>query len=95
MNEEQLKQINEVREKALKARIDGDFASHVVTEEGQRRMAFVRDQAKCLAITITQITPMNRSQSTALTKLEEVMFHANAAIAREFPMVPAAREATS
>jgi hypothetical protein len=42
----------------------------------------IRSEAKALAITIIRQTPPSREQSVALTKLEEVVMWANAAIAR-------------
>lgn len=42
----------------------------------------VRRAAKALAYNIVQVVPEGREQSSALTKVEEAMFHANAGIAR-------------
>lgn len=42
----------------------------------------IRDKAKDLAYLIIHISPVSREQSLAITKLEECVFWANAAIAR-------------
>jgi len=42
----------------------------------------MRDDAKSLAFFIVKNTPPSREQSLALTHLEEAIFYANAAIAR-------------
>lgn len=42
----------------------------------------IREQARYFAEVILELTPDSREQSLAITKLEEVMFWANAAIAR-------------
>lgn len=42
----------------------------------------VREGCLVLAKLIKELTPHCREQSTAFTRLDEVMFHANAAIAR-------------
>ena len=46
------------------------------------RYASLRDAARQLALLIVESTPGSREQSLALTKLEEAVFFANAAIAR-------------
>lgn len=42
----------------------------------------VRGECKGLAYTLNELLPEGREKSLAITKLEEVMFWANAAIAR-------------
>jgi hypothetical protein len=42
----------------------------------------IREKAKEFAYLIDELTPISREQSVAMTKLEEVVFWANAAIAR-------------
>lgn len=42
----------------------------------------VRKAAKALAEVLVEWVPEGREQSSALTKVEEAMFHANAGIAR-------------
>lgn len=46
------------------------------------RYVRLRDKAKELAFLIAGLTPASREQSIALTKLDEVVMWANAAIAR-------------
>ena len=64
------------------------FAYHPAdTEEKQRAHSNVRDTLLDAAIEIVELTgPPTREQSTAITKLEEAMFWANAAIARATPL---------
>jgi hypothetical protein len=58
------------------------FTSHAPKNGQQLKYAIVRGEALALAKTIVILTPNSREQSLALTKLEEVMFWSNAAIAR-------------
>lgn len=54
------------------------------TQEKIDRHARVREACRKASEEIVEATgPPSREQSTAITKLEEAMFHANAAIARE------------
>lgn len=46
------------------------------------RYKIIRDRAKSFAKVIDENTPASREQSLAFTKLEEAVFWANAAIAR-------------
>jgi hypothetical protein len=46
------------------------------------RYTALRDQAHQLALSVVNMTPPGREQALALTKLEEAVFFANAAIAR-------------
>lgn len=66
----------------LIARIDNDFMYHAPHSDQVERYASLREAGKLLAIKIVQDTPVSREQSLALTKLEEAVFYANAAIAR-------------
>ena len=59
------------------------FAHHVPDGDKASRHAHVRAAMKAAARDILQVTPFCRELSLALTKLEEAMFWANAAIARE------------
>lgn len=58
------------------------FTYHPLREDQPDRYTAIRDRAKDLAIKIVELTPYTREQSVALTKLEEVVMWANAAIAR-------------
>lgn len=58
------------------------FTYHSPKEGQPERYVAIRDAAKSLAILIMASTPVSREQSLALTKLDEVVFWSNAAIAR-------------
>lgn len=68
-------------EKRLTA-IDNCFSYHPVKDGQVERYALIRAKARELALTIVQSTPASREQSSALTRLEETVMHANASIAR-------------
>lgn len=58
------------------------FTYHAPHADQPDRYAEIRAEALSLADTVITLTPESREQSLALTKLEEVVFWANAAIAR-------------
>lgn len=62
--------------------IEKAFRYHPPMPGQGRRYEQIREEAKELAVTIATLTPPSREQSIALTKLEEVVAFANAAIAR-------------
>ena len=62
--------------------IENRFTYHSPKEDQPERYVSIRDAAKMFATLIIQIVPESREQSLAITKLEEVCFWANAAIAR-------------
>lgn len=62
--------------------LDHRFAYHAPNELQQRLHQQIRDMHKALAIQISKHTPVCREQALAITKLEESMMWANAAIAR-------------
>ncbi len=62
--------------------INRSFVYHRPKNDQQDRYAYLREQARSLAISIAEHTPPSREQSIALTKLEEALMFANAAIAR-------------
>lgn len=70
MSQEKIEQIERV------------FTYHPVKPGQQERYILLRERAKALAYQIVELTPASREQSLALTKLEEVIMHANSAIAR-------------
>lgn len=63
--------------------IERAFTYHPPTDDQPERYAAIRDQAKSLALFLVRSTPASREQSLALTHLEEVVFWANASIARQ------------
>lgn len=65
-----------------KERIENDFTYHASNENQIDRMTHLRELAKTLALAIDARVIDGREKSSALTKLEEVTFHANAGIAR-------------
>lgn len=66
----------------LHDRIDRDFVHHPPKGDQAERYQSLRDDARVLAHEIVNQTPPSREQSLALTALEEAVFWANAAIAR-------------
>lgn len=66
----------------IKERIDNDFVFHAPHGDQAERYGQMREEARQLAHFIVDTTPGSREQSVALTKLDEVVFWANAAIAR-------------
>lgn len=66
----------------VKNQIEKSFVYHPVKEGQQERYVKIRDTARDLAYVIVGNSPESREQSLALTKLEEAVMHANAAIAR-------------
>jgi len=63
-------------------RLERDFTYHAPQEGQPVRYEMIREQAKRFAIMILTATPASREQSLALTNLEQAVFWANAAIAR-------------
>lgn len=63
-------------------RIKNDFSYH--PPKGDQEQRYQANRAKFLALAehVVNTTPTGREQSLAVTKLEEAMFWANAAIAR-------------
>lgn len=58
------------------------FTSHPLSPTAQAAQITIRADAASLAETIVKTTPESREQSLAITHLEEAVFWANAAIAR-------------
>jgi hypothetical protein len=65
------------------AEIDRRFDYHRPDDARARTHEQVRGACKDLALRLATVLPAGRDKSTAITKLEEVMFWANAAIARD------------
>lgn len=72
----------------VEAQIDNAFTYHSPQEDQPKRYTMLRDHAKALAVMIAENTPPSREQSLALTKLEEAVMFANAAIARNEGALP-------
>jgi hypothetical protein len=64
------------------ARFENDFTYHAPKDGQTERYEAIRAHAKSLAIFLAESTPKSREQSLALTNLEQAVFWANAAIAR-------------
>lgn len=72
-------------DKLLVERIENDFTYRVPTGDQPERYQKLRATAKELAKLVAELAPDGRERSTALTKIEEAVFWANAAIARRPP----------
>jgi hypothetical protein len=70
MNEDELQRITNI------------FTNHSPTGDQAQRYEALRDIARVFALNIYGMCPNSRERSLALTHLEEVVFFANAAIAR-------------
>ncbi len=66
----------------MSGQIEKTFTYHSPKEDQPERYVMLRDKAKDLAYDIVKNTPPSREQSLAITHLEESIFYANAAIAR-------------
>jgi hypothetical protein len=72
--------------------IDNIYTYHAPDLDQTKRYEIFRAMAKDLARKIMMSTPPSRERSLALTKLEEVIFWANASIARNKPLSTIAPE---
>ena len=59
------------------------FSRHAPDDDQDARMCLVRDDFKTLVGSVLDNVPPGREQALVLTKLEEALFFATAAIARE------------
>ena len=66
----------------MSEQLEKTFTYHAPKGDQPERYVRLRDQAKQLAYDIVKNTPSSREQSLAITHLEEAIFYANAAIAR-------------
>jgi len=66
----------------LRERVDNDFVYHAPTEGMPEIYAVIREHGRVLARALINTVPVSRELSTALTRLDEVIFWANAALAR-------------
>lgn len=62
--------------------IERRFSYHPPQPGQTERYSQIRKEAKALAYTIANLCPESRERSSALTFLDQVVFNANAAIAR-------------
>lgn len=68
-----------------KNRLNNNFTYHAPHGDQAERYGILRGKAMGLAYELVTFCPQSRELSVALTKLEEVMFWANASIARNEP----------
>ncbi len=62
--------------------IESNFTYHAPKEGQPEKYTVLRESAKELALQINELCPDSREKSLAMTKLEEAVMWANAAIAR-------------
>jgi len=75
-------EVTYVIDQAMLERLKNTFTYHAPREGQPERYQQIRQEGFLFASIICAETPPSREQSLALTKLEEVVFWANAAIAR-------------
>lgn len=80
------KTYNPVQQGALLNRLKNDFTYHRPPKEVAAHFVWIRQKALELAVLISDVVPIGREQSNAFTRLEECVMHANAGIAREYPV---------
>lgn len=66
----------------MNEQIENNFRYHSPKEGQTVKYEAIRAKAKELAILIDEQTPKSREQSLAMTNLEQAVFWANAAVAR-------------
>lgn len=66
----------------MNPKIENAFTYHPPQEGQPEKYSILRDEAKALAYRIDGLCPDSREKSLAMTKLEEAVMWANAAIAR-------------
>ena len=69
--------------KLLRERVEHDFTYHAPTGDKPERHQMIRESGKIFAHAVLSCCPDRREASLALTKIEEAVMWANAAIARE------------
>lgn|SRR5690348_17153692 len=69
----------------IRAQIMHNFTYHAPDQTQQLVFADIRRYAKAFALLIERATPSSREQSMAISRLEEAVFWANAAVARQAP----------
>lgn len=78
----------EDQKEALRKRVQNDFTYHRPPAGLGQDFVTMREKAKELALLMIDKVPAGRELSNALTRLEEVVMHANAGIARQYPIEP-------
>lgn len=63
--------------------LDLTFSHHAPDADDITCHEAVREAARQMTVRVLQVAPTGRERSLALTKIEEAMFWANAAIARD------------
>lgn len=81
MNDNNTVMLREITKEEIN-RISNNFTYHAPSDNQPKRYEAIRMRAKHLAVDFCQFCPPSRELSLALTKLEEAVFWANAAIAR-------------
>jgi hypothetical protein len=71
-------------EEDIVARLKNDFTYHNSPKEKSASYEAIRSKALELALLIFKECPRGREQSSAFTRIEEAVMHANAGIARRF-----------
>jgi hypothetical protein len=71
-----------IRKRRLQMDLDNRFKYHAPKGDQAQRYTEIRGQALAFALILAETCPESRELSTALTKLDEVVFFANASIAR-------------
>lgn len=71
-----------MRNERLAEQIETNFTYHSPKDDQQAKYVELRAKAKELAVMINELCPDSRDKSLAITKLEETVMWANAAIAR-------------
>lgn len=66
----------------IEDQIENNFKYHAPTEGQPEKYERIRAEAKSLALSIAELAPGSRERALAITKLEEAVMWANAAIAR-------------
>lgn len=70
----------------LKQLWDWNFTNHAPSADAVRKMEGLRSTAKSMKDAIIAMAPHSRERSLALTSLEQTLFYAVAAIARQEPV---------
>lgn len=77
---------------SLHDRIENDFTYHPPTQDQIPKYQAIRDEAKSFAHLIDKLVPDGREKGLALTALDQVVWSANAGIARATEVNPEPEE---